>query len=73
VSDRNAIFNTFRKSEPLDPSPHALTPAEREHVDDRLRSGQYPRTHLIRKMLRLLDEREARIRELERGIREACQ
>ncbi len=40
-----------------DPCPHELTEEERAHIIDRMESGGQPRTGLVRKMLRLCDER----------------
>jgi hypothetical protein len=49
----------------LDPCPHAITPEERQHVLDRLQAGQAPRVRVVRKLLRLCDERLDIIRHLE--------
>jgi hypothetical protein len=48
-----------------DPSPNALTDEERAHIADKLGAGCSPRAALIRKLVRLCDQRIARIRELE--------
>jgi len=50
---------------PLDPFPHALTDEERAHIHDKLDSGSVPRARLVRKLLRLCDERLDIIRHLE--------
>lgn len=57
MTTRSPLFRTFRKPEKPDPLPHVLTDAERAHVLDRLSAGQCPRLGVIRKMLRLCDER----------------
>lgn len=44
-----------------DPSPDALTDAERAHIRERLQSGNSVRAPIVRKLLRLCDQRQVRI------------
>ena len=60
-----SLFRTFRMPPALDPCPHALTDEERKHIEDRLQAGQHPRSRVIRKLVRLCDERLEIIRHLE--------
>jgi hypothetical protein len=57
MTDRSPIFNSFRRAEAADPHPHALTEEERALVMDRMASGSAPPFRLVRKLLRLSDER----------------
>lgn len=57
MTARCTVFASFRKREPADPSPDALTSDERLHIEDRLGSGVSPRFGIIRKLLRLCDQR----------------
>ncbi len=60
MTTRHEAFG--RKRHPLrerDPHPHTLMPNERQHVLDRLESGSTIQNGLVRKLLRLYDERTA--------------
>lgn len=59
------LFKTFRMPPPIDPCPHALTDEERAHIEDRLGSGAVPRARVVRKLVRICDERLDIIRHLE--------
>lgn len=52
-------FKQVKRPKQEDPSPHSITLEERAYIDERLVSGGLPRAHLVRKMLRLYDERTA--------------
>lgn len=65
MTTKASVFRTHRMPPPFDPCPHAITPEEREHIQGRLSAGQLPRVPVIRKLLRLCDERLDIIRHLE--------
>lgn len=60
------LFRTFRIQPGIDPCPHALTDEERQHINDRLQSGCLPRAGIVRKLVRLCDERLEIIMHLEK-------
>lgn len=62
------LFRRFNKVEKVDPHPHALTEAERAGIEDRLRNGSAPPFKLVRKLLRLSDERRDIALEQQRRI-----
>lgn len=61
----STVFSTFRKRPPADPCPHAITPEERQHIHQKLDAGCVPSARVVRKLLRLCDERLEIIRHLE--------
>lgn len=62
---RHPAFGTLRIPPRLDPYPHVITDQEREQITESIQAGQKPSTWLIRKLLRLCDERLDIIRHLE--------
>lgn len=58
---KHPAFRTFRRKVPLDPNPNVLTQAERDYIDERLGSGNVPSAELVRKLVRLSDERQAKL------------
>jgi hypothetical protein len=66
MTDRNPAFHTFRRKEQADPHPGALTDEEREHIAERLRAGSNPRYNVIRKAVRLADDRLVKLQRIER-------
>ena len=59
-------FRRFNVPQEVDSCPDVLTDAERTYLENRLSSGAAPTARLTRKLVRLCDERLARILELER-------
>ena len=47
------------KNQKLDPSPHALTAEERDYIDRCFCNGSHVSMAMIKKMMRLYDERTA--------------
>jgi hypothetical protein len=71
MTERNPAFSTHRRKEVPDPSPGALTPAEREHLQDRIHAGAAPNFRVIRKVARLADDRCAKLDRIERVCKQA--
>lgn len=67
MSERNRAFLTFRRPEVVDPSPGVLTEQERAHIEERIGAGVSPRFPVIRKVVRLADERRRDL-EAERAL-----
>jgi hypothetical protein len=63
--NRHPAFNRKQARLEADPHPHDITAEERARILDCLARGVNARGRDVRKMLRLCDERLARIRELE--------
>lgn len=68
---RNEVFATFRKRSPVDPSPAAITEQERQHVSENIAAGSSVRFHVVRKLLRLSDERAVKLQRIERVVEQA--
>lgn len=55
--ERNPHFIPFRRKQPEDPHPSELTREERAYIEECAQSGTAPRFRLVKKLLRLSDER----------------
>jgi hypothetical protein len=62
-----------RKRLQPDPAPHALTDEERAYIRDRLLSASHVPARLVRKMLRVGDERLVKLQRIERLVKQARQ
>lgn len=66
--------NPFRKiarAKPVDPYPDVLTEEERAYIAGRIEAGAPTRADLVRKLIRLGDERLDRIQQLESDLSDA--
>jgi hypothetical protein len=66
VTQRHEAFSRYRPRKDVDPAPHDITDSERELITTKMARGAAVPAKLVRKLLRLSDERLARIVELER-------
>lgn len=54
-------FRTFKRNVPEDPTPNVLTEEERAYILERLEAGAAPRAGLIKKIIRLADDRQRKL------------
>lgn len=62
MGPRSATFRGHTTTPKVDPFPHIITEAEAAEIEERMFAGASPRMALIRKLVRVCDERLAIIK-----------
>jgi hypothetical protein len=65
------VFAGFRKREAKDPSPDSLTDDERSYMRERMEAGANVAARVVRKVVRLSDERMVKLQRIERVVKQA--
>lgn len=68
MNQSRAPFRTFTRTVQEDAHPNVLTDEERAYILDRIRNGAAPRAGLIRKLLKLADDRQHKLDRIARVV-----
>ena len=71
MTSRNPAFLPFVRKPVVDPNPSVLTDGERADMEAQMQAGTTPRYSLVRKAVRLSDERKLVLDRVQRVVEQA--